>query len=174
MMFWLLAMLLGVCTVVVLGAGFTWPIAVVPARAIEGIQPGGGDSSNHRSGEQRNTASPSHDEQDQPNQLRRLASRPLRRPLYDQPAVEGTDARPMPQLPRNPLGLRLVGTIDEPGHAQALFRMKDGRIELCGAGQSVDDAGGPVTVERIDGRRVTVRYAGRSHELILKAPDLPG
>ncbi len=173
--FWLLAAGLGLAAAIVLGAGLAWPVDLGSVSDGDSAPPETAGLMT-QADDQSSPGNPSGAGQSsqQLEQLQRLASRPLRQPLYDEPVDESPGTAPIQRKPRSPMQLRLVGTIDEPGHAQAMFRMKDGRIELCGEGQTVKDVVGLVTVDRIKGRRVTVRYAGQSHDLVLEEPDLPG
>lgn len=97
--------------------------------------------------------------------LQRVASLDLRRPLHDAPAAGGPSKVPMT--------VRLIGTVKETGHSMAMFQKKDGTIELCAEGESIDDTGGAVTVKRIDQETVTVEYADETVELVL-APNTGG
>jgi len=96
-------------------------------------------------------------------QLQRLGAMPLRRPLYDakQPVATNVSQQPVAK----PMTLRLVGTINEPGHSMAMFQKSDGSIELCALNQSIDDAGGAVTVTHIEPNKVIVEYNGQSRDL---------
>lgn len=96
-------------------------------------------------------------------QLQRLGAMPLRRPLYDAKQPVATNVRQQPVA--KPMTLRLVGTINEPGHSMAMFQKSDGSIELCALNQSIDDAGGAVTVTHIEPNQVTVKYGGQSRDL---------
>ncbi len=98
-------------------------------------------------------------------ELQRVSGLDVRRPLQDAPVAGGASKVPMT--------VRLIGTVDEPGHSMAMFQKKDGTIALCAEGQSVDDAGGAVTVKRIDQQTVTVEYADETIELVL-APAAGG
>jgi hypothetical protein len=93
--------------------------------------------------------------------LQQLCAMNLRRPLYDPPPT------PPPPRPEPSMTVRLVGTINEPGHSLAMFQKPNGAIELCGLGESIDDEGLAVTVTRIEGGKVTVRYADELHELVV-------
>ena len=102
-------------------------------------------------------------------ELLSLCATDLRKPLFDAPAG------PTAQGPAKPaaaaLGVRLLGTVDEPGHSMAILQAANGAIEVCGEGQKTDDANGGVTVIRIDHQKVTVMMGGQSHELVV--PPLP-
>lgn len=104
--------------------------------------------------------------------LNRLASLKLRQPLFEQASTDQRQTATEEENddePRRSLSLRLVGTIQEPGHSMALFRKSNGTFELCPQGQSIEDGSGQVTVTRVGRRTVTVQFAGRSRELTM--PD---
>jgi len=85
---------------------------------------------------------------------------PLRRPLYDPPP-------PPPLVPVvPPMTVRLRGIIQEPGHSLAVFVKPDGSTKLCAVGQGIKDAGGQVTVTKIEPQAVTVQYAGQEQRLV--------
>ncbi len=94
--------------------------------------------------------------------LQRVCGVDLRRPLGEAPPAAGA-ASGAPAA--SPMTLRLVGTVNEPGHSVAMFQKPDGAMELCGLGQSIDDAGGAVTVTRIEAQKVTVQYGSQVLEL---------
>jgi hypothetical protein len=100
-------------------------------------------------------------------ELQRLCAMDLRRPLHDsaRPLSRG---RSGPKVaPKPTMSVRLIGTVNEPGHSMAMFQKRDGSIALCAEGQSVDDAAAKVTVIRIEHQKVTVRHNGRSRELLV-------
>lgn len=95
----------------------------------------------------------------------------FRRPLYDADELAENPktgkAAAGKRAVRSPLTLQLIGTVNEPGHSMAVFRKRDGSIALCAQGESIDHAGGPVTVTQVEYEKVTVRYGSRSHELVI-------
>ena len=98
------------------------------------------------------------------DELQRVCGLDLRRPLGEAPmAASGVTGGPA----KSPMTLRLVGTVNEPGHSMAMFQKVDGSIELCALGQSIDDAGGTVTVTRIEEQKVVVQYGAQSLELVV-------
>ena len=99
-------------------------------------------------------------------ELQQLCDRDLRRPLFDPPPQKVEVAA----ASRAPMTLSLVGIVKEPGHSMAMFRKNDGAILLCGLGESVDDAGGAVTVTGIDQQKVTIRYGGAVREVTVVPP----
>ena len=102
-------------------------------------------------------------------ELQLLCTTDLRKPLFDAPPVPG--AQGPAKSAAAALSVRLLGTVDEPGHSMAILQTSNGSIEVCGEGQKTDDAGGGVTVLRIDHQKVTVMQGGQSHELVV--PPLP-
>jgi hypothetical protein len=96
-------------------------------------------------------------------QLQQLCGLDLRRPLYDPPQV----AMSQPAAGGGPMTARLIATADEPDHSIAVFQKSDGSVEMCGQGQSFEDAGGTVTVTRIESQKVIVQYAGGVQELVV-------
>jgi hypothetical protein len=107
-------------------------------------------------------------------QLQRLASMKLRQPLYDPEPTQAQKQAKQTQpshshQPDAQLTLRLVGTVQEPGHSMAMFQTQDGTIELCAQGHSVENGGDQavVKVTRVEHRKVVVQYNGQSHELSL-------
>jgi hypothetical protein len=103
--------------------------------------------------------------------LQRLSGRDLRRPLFDSPAeARGTPGSPV----RPPLTMQLIGTLNEPGHSMAMLQKADGSVVLCAQGQSVDDAGGKVTVTRIEKQKISVLYADEPQDLVVVPVPLKG
>lgn len=100
-------------------------------------------------------------------ELRQLTGANLRRPLFDP-----TPTPPVP-TPQIPMTITLVGIVNEPGHSMALFRKGDSSTVLCAVGESVQDAGGPVTVVSVHNHKVTVRYAQQLRELELPPSSTP-
>ena len=98
-------------------------------------------------------------------QLQQLCGLDLRRPLYDPPPASASASQPM--AGGTPMTARLIATADEPDHSIAVFQKSDGSLEMCGQGQSFQDAGGIVTVTRIDHQKVVVQYAGGAQELVV-------
>lgn len=98
--------------------------------------------------------------------LKRLAARDLRRPLFDEPAERdpGNEKAPAPPAP---LPLELIGIADEPGHSMAIFRTPTGGIKVCAEGQSVEHGGAAVKVTAIERGGITVLYQGKARELTL-------
>jgi hypothetical protein len=103
-------------------------------------------------------------------QLQPLCAVELRRPLTDPPGSTQGGSGGSGQ-PQRPMTVRLVGLASEPGHSMAVFAKGNGAIEICPQGQSIDDAGGPVTVTKIELDKVTVQYGGQSQVLTL--PPVP-
>jgi len=105
-----------------------------------------------------------------------LWDRPLRRPLYDpppppqpapvvkrpKPAPRKTEPRPSPP-PK--LDMRLVGTILESGRSMAIVADAAGKIDLKGAGETLDLEPEGVRVESINAESVTVSHNGREQML---------
>jgi hypothetical protein len=106
------------------------------------------------------------------SELQRLCRIDLRKPLFDVPALPSTAGAASNPSSASSLGARLVGTVVELGHSMAMFQKRDGSIELCAEGQSLDDAGGKITVLRIEYMKATVQVAGRMFNLVI--PPLPG
>ena len=80
----------------------------------------------------------------------------LRRPLVDPaPAVPAASVI-RAAAPVVPIGLKLAGTVVEPGHSVAVFVNPAGRSELKGVG----DKAGPAEVMDIQTDHVTLRYNG--------------
>ncbi|MFO8014766.1 MAG: hypothetical protein R6X20_15840 [Phycisphaerae bacterium] len=166
MLIWLLAGALAAPAVAVVVLGLAVPVRVETAQApaTEGAQD-----------EKPSAKSATADAGDRPQraalaELLRLCRANLRRPLYDadEPAEDAkTGKTAARRAARSPLTLRLIGTVNEPGHSMAMFQKKDGSIALCAQGESVDDAGGAVTVTQVEFEKVTVEYGNRSHELII-------
>jgi hypothetical protein len=98
-------------------------------------------------------------------QLKSIAALDLRRPL-------GADGSAIPAEGAS-LAVKLVGTISEGDHSMALLQKSDGSVKVCPAGQSIDDAGGRVTVLRIERNTVTVQFNAQSFELAMPPPP-PG
>lgn len=88
----------------------------------------------------------------------------LRRPLFDpapvQPAPLATVAPPT-------LSVRLVGTVTEVGHSQALLMTPEGKLEIRGIGEQ----SGGAEILAIDEAGITVRFAGQT--LVLKNAGKP-
>jgi hypothetical protein len=103
-------------------------------------------------------------------ELNRVAAMDLRPSLFDPP----TSDRSATDDTRAPKAMRviLIGTAVEPGRSMALFRMPGGEVELAGEGQSIDDPGGAVVVDRIEHRKVTVTYRGAEQTLIIEPPPV--
>ena len=106
-----------------------------------------------------------------PELLQAASAMDLRKPLFDPPppltpAQAGAASAPTPTM----ASVRLVGTINEPGHSMAMFQKADGTIQVCATGDSIDDAGGKLTVTRIEGLKVTVQWGGQQRQLILDQP----
>ena len=102
-------------------------------------------------------------------ELTRLTAIDLRKPLYppetEKNKTKDDNTQPAPP-PQNPLTLRLVGTIIEPGHSMAMLQnTRDQSIQLCPEGETIEHGNGKVTVTRVDPHKATVQYAGRSHVL---------
>jgi hypothetical protein len=70
-----------------------------------------------------------------------------------------------------PLTLKLVGTVVEggAGRSMALFQMADGSLQVCREGESVEDVGGSVRVQRVGVTRVAVEHGGAVLELEMEA-----
>lgn len=100
-------------------------------------------------------------------ELQSLCARDLRKPLFDAPPAP-TAAGPAPSAAAA-MGVRLLGTVAEPGHSMAILQTGNSSIEVCGEGQKTDGAGG-VTVVRIDHQKVIVMQGGQSHELTVPPP----
>ena len=153
----------GLASVAVLAGGLALPVAAPvsvppPPIAATGTDAGGSPVGTDADAARRLAAG-----------LEHVSRLDLRRPLYD-PVTPPTTQAPDPASaarPKSPMTARLVGTVIEPGHSVAFFQMADGMVRLCREGGTLDDSGGPITVKRIDGPRVTVEYAGSMHELTL-------
>jgi hypothetical protein len=102
-------------------------------------------------------------------ELQSLCAMDVRKPLFDAPP--GSAAQGPAKPTANALSVRLLGTVDEPGHSMAILQGANGEIEVCGEGQKTDDASGGVTVLRIDHQKVTVTQGAQSYELVV--PPLP-
>lgn len=164
---WLLAGALAAPSVAVLVLGGVVPVRVEteqagePAAAADGTPQGQGASAAARDAPPRRAAMAD---------LLRLCRTDLRKPLYDadEPAQDPKGRKAAArQAARSALTLRLIGTVNEPGHSMAMFQKKDGSIALCAQGESLDEAGGAVTVTRVEYEKVTVQYGNRSHELVI-------
>jgi hypothetical protein len=154
----------GLAAAIVLAGGLTMPVRVdAPQR-----QPGGLAARSTASTATSRRAGGGDDEGRQLAELQRLCSLDLRKPLFGSPAASQAAPAPQPQQPT--MTLRLVGLVNEPGHSMAMFQKTDGSIVFCAQGESVVDAGVPVTVIRIDPPKVTVQRAGTSLELALPPP----
>jgi hypothetical protein len=169
---WLAAGVLAAPTVAVVALGLALPVRVETGAA---GRPDGGAA-----GEPSDRAASAADRDRQRRaavaDLLRLCRTDLRKPLFDSEApAEGPTAKGGTARRGGPssLTLRLIGTVNEPGHSMAMFQKKDGSIALCAQGESVDDAGGAVTVTRVEFEKVTVQYGNRSHELILPPRRTP-
>ena len=80
----------------------------------------------------------------------------LRRPLVDPaPAVTASSVIRAAQAAA-PIGLKLAGTVVEPGHSMAVFVTPAGKSEL----KAVGDKAGNAEVVDIQSDRVTLRYNG--------------
>lgn len=99
-------------------------------------------------------------------ELQSLCGIDLHRPLYDAPkpktVASATAARTVP------LSIRLIGTAVEPGHSAVILQMKDGSIELCAEGRTIDCPGGAVAVTKIEHRKASVRFGGRTYVLEIR------
>jgi hypothetical protein len=60
----------------------------------------------------------------------------LQRPLIDHPAP-AVAAPAAPIVARPPVGVKLIGTVIEPGHSVAIFIRTDGKTEVKAVGESV-------------------------------------
>jgi hypothetical protein len=94
----------------------------------------------------------------------------LRRPLVDPPpAVAAAAAIARPPAGVAPVGLKLAGTVVEPGHSVAVFVNAAGRSEL----KSVGDKAGAAEVVDIQSDRVTLRYGGAPVTLKVQKESRP-
>jgi hypothetical protein len=158
----LAAALAGAAAVAILAAGLGLPVEVAVPEPAPGAgvaaagAPDGGKADAARAARGRPPLA----------EFERLAALDLRRPLYDPPA----EPRVAAAHPATPLTVRLIGTVNEPGHSMAMLRKADGSVAVCALGEGVDAAGGRVTVTGIGHRKATVRYGGRSHELVAPPP----
>jgi hypothetical protein len=100
--------------------------------------------------------------------LRRVCSLDLRRPLYDAPPEKTPDVQP--PAAKVPLAIRLLGTVQEPGHSMAMVQTSDGMIEVYAEGDRIDDAGSVFMIMKIEAEQVTIDHGGRSHTLTLPKP----
>lgn len=171
MLIWLLAGALAAPSVAVVALGLTVPVRV------ETDQPSmtSGGPSEEPSAKAMAAASRDRQRRAAMAQLLQLCQRDLRKPLYDSdsPAEAEADRTAARRPGPSSLTLRLIGTVNEPGHSMAMFQKKDGSIALCAQGESVDDAGGPVTVTRVEYEKVSVQCGNRAHELVIP-PRTPG
>lgn len=135
-MLWLTAAVLGAATVAVVAAGLQLPYVLA-----EQADAGGGG----------NPVPVPHDELPrlEPADFRAHWSLDLHRPLHDPPPPRQAAPTGPP-----PLRLRLVGTVIEPGHAQAIVRTADGEIAFKREGDTADGA----RIERIEETRIEVTY----------------
>lgn len=83
----------------------------------------------------------------------------LQRPLQD---VAATAA---------PLGIKLVGTVDEPGRSMAMIGLRSGSIELKAVGEAIDDPAGPIRIVKIEPSAVTIEHAGTTAVLKLQSDE---
>ncbi len=93
----------------------------------------------------------------------------LRRPLFDPPPV-AVEAKPVVRSTSR-MSLRLVGTINEPGHSMAMLGGAGDGIQIKSVGESVDLSGSPAQVLSIETDRVRVRYLGKEHELVMEEKE---
>ncbi len=96
------------------------------------------------------------------SELQRLCAKDFHRPLYD---PEPKERKVSKTSKKTPMTMRLVGTATEPGHSVAILLSKDGSVELCSPGQSIETACGTITVTRVEHRKATVRHGGKTYEL---------
>lgn len=168
---WLAAALLGAISASVLAWGVGYPVRVGATGAGEAPEPASRAVASDKAAD----GSADRDRRPPVEELVRLCEMELRRPLYEpEPAErERADAEPGDEPKASTsMTVRLIGTINEPGHSMAMFQKKDGSVELCAEGRSIEDGEGEVTVIEIEHQRVTVRHAGRERELV--TPRLAG
>jgi hypothetical protein len=110
--------------------------------------------------------------------LQRIAATRLRQPLRArQPTEESQQATEKAAENRaetrdKPLSVRLIGTINEPGHSMAMLEWKDdGRVKLCSNGQQIERSGERFEVTAVAKRKAVVRYAGQKHVLTMPRPE---
>ncbi|MEX2672295.1 MAG: hypothetical protein WD294_09325 [Phycisphaeraceae bacterium] len=154
-------------TVAVLASGLMLPIAVDVEQPTT-TAPRAGTPTHDRSTSQP-TAVPL-------EALLRVTTRNWRQPLFD--VTETTPEDTQQQAPRPasavPMTVQLMGTVIEHGRSMALLRKTDGTIAICSEGETVDDSGGPVLVERVEANSVTVHYAGAARTLELPVTPAGG
>lgn len=145
----------------VLAAGFMSPVTVAPKGSI--VKSG---STRGPGGEGVGEGVVSKEDGRSLAWLREVCSIELRRPLFDPPPPPPPPKDQQRTVSSRPMTVRLVGMVYEPGHSMAVFQKPDGTRELCAEGESIDDAGGQVTVKKVEMEKVIVEYGGQSHELI--------
>jgi hypothetical protein len=101
-------------------------------------------------------------------ELQQLCEKDLRGPLFDPPQTR--QARP---AKRPSMTMSVVGIVSEPGHSMAMLQKSDGTVVLCAEGETVEDAGGPVTVTKVEQQKVTVRYGGEVLDVDVQRPASP-
>ena len=84
-----------------------------------------------------------------------LWDRDLRRPLFD--PAPAPPAPPAAVAPPS-LSVRLVGTVTEPGHSQALLMTPEGKLEI----KAIGEQSGGAEIVAIDEAGITVRFAGQT------------
>jgi len=84
-------------------------------------------------------------------------SRQFRRPLYEPPPQKEEKPKFVPP----PLKVKLLGTIMEPGNAQAILMTSNGEVVMPRVGDLVEGA----AIEAIDSSAITVSYHNQTIEL---------
>ncbi len=99
------------------------------------------------------------------NELQRLCSMNLRRPLYEKKTEPEKPNVVKASSSNASISVELVGTATEPGHSVAFLKTKNGIIELCPAGGSIENDGDMITVTSVEHKKATVKYGGKTYEL---------
>lgn len=91
------------------------------------------------------------------DQLQPYWSRPLRRPLYDPPPKKEEKPKFVPP----PLKVKLLGTIMEPGNAQAILMTSNGEVVMQRAGDTVEGA----VIQEVTSTAIKVLYHDQTLDL---------
>jgi hypothetical protein len=95
--------------------------------------------------------------------------RQMRRPLFDPPPNTPVASSATVQKPPSSLGVRLLGTVTEPGRSVAMLMTTRGTIEIKAVGERLGDMPDGAEVVSVNTDRAVLRYHGETISLELES-----